>query len=310
MLVVSQDTPLRKAIARSLTCSGVAAVERDDAESAREHALASSIPGLAIVDAAQFDRAVRGNWNHWWLICVTREQDPRWFEVAVEHDIVCGIVGASEDLPFPTRQLVSVGRRLVLRRAPPPSAPLAWGHLWHERSVGDNDARRERIDEVHRFAEDVCGGRMAGKAADVTDELLMNAMYDAPVDGSGTPLYAHDRKSPVQLEPEQRPVLGYGADGDVMVLTVGDPFGRLRRRSVFESMHRGLTTGQMDTSGGGAGLGMSIIYRNCSSVFFDVQRREHTQVSVMMDLVRKPRRGDLPRSVLFFEYPSRRPKQP
>lgn len=307
ILVVGNDLPTRRGVSKALLCAGVKVTEYDSVDPARDHAQGARSPGLVIVEAPQFEEALRdpSSWNHWWLLCLAPEENTRWFELAVEHDIVCGIIGCSEEAMFPTTQLLSVGRRLVLRRAPPPSAPLTWGHLWHERSVANVPARNERIEEVQGFAEKVCGGRVAGKSADIVDEFLMNAMYDAPVDAAGKPLYAHDRKARVELDPNQQPLLGFGADGHHLVISVSDPFGRLQRRSVFESMHRGLTTGAMDTSGGGAGLGMSIIYRNACAVFFDVEKRTQTQVTAMVELGRKPRKTGVPNSVFFFEYPPR-----
>jgi len=43
---------------------------------------------------------------------------------------------------------------------------------------------------------------------ELAHELLMNAMYDAPVDVQGRPKYAHDRKQSITLDPEEAPRCG------------------------------------------------------------------------------------------------------
>jgi hypothetical protein len=68
---------------------------------------------------------------------------------------------------------------------------------------------------------------------ELAHELLMNAMYDAPVDAQGRPKYAADRKADIRLTDSERPSVRVATDGSRLVLQVRDPFGRLERRHVF-----------------------------------------------------------------------------
>ena len=116
-------------------------------------------------------------------------------------------------------------------------------------------------------------------------ELLMNAIYDAPIDrASGRPTYAQDRKADVRLADDERPTVRLGCDGSNLVLQVRDPFGRLERRHVFDGLARGLAGGEMDRSHGGAGLGMMVCHNSCSALFFDVAKQSRTEVTALFEL--------------------------
>jgi hypothetical protein len=86
-----------------------------------------------------------------------------------------------------------------------------------------------------------------------------------------------------------------------VVLSVTDPFGRLPRSKIFSGIHRGLQGGKMDTSYGGAGLGMLYIYRSTAISIFDVIPGRRTQVVGIYELDTNQRefRG-LPRSVHYY----------
>ena len=52
--------------------------------------------------------------------------------------------------------------------------------------------------------------RVAEMFGELAHELLMNAMYDAPVDAHGTPKYAADRKADIQLADDEQPTVRIG----------------------------------------------------------------------------------------------------
>jgi hypothetical protein len=95
-------------------------------------------------------------------------------------------------------------------------------------------------------------------------------MYDAPVDAAGHPKYAGDRKAKIELVDAEQPIVHVGTDGSQLALQVLDPFGRLERRHVIDGLARGLSGGEMDTSHGGAGLGMAVCHNAASAMIFDV----------------------------------------
>jgi hypothetical protein len=124
-------------------------------------------------------------------------------------------------------------------------------------------------------------GEMLGELA---HELIMNALYDAPVDEMGKPRFAHDRKAEIDLGAEDAAVYRCGSDGVRIAVEITDHFGRLERKHVFGGLVRGLKAGQMDTAGGGAGLGMLVSYRSTTALFYDVEPRLRTRVTGIFDL--------------------------
>jgi hypothetical protein len=138
----------------------------------------------------------------------------------------------------------------------------------------------------------------------------MNAMYDAPIDGRGRPRYTHDRRRDLVLEESEIPTLRLGTDGAHLALQAHDPFGGLRRHHVFEGITRGLSARAadasrgdvLDTSRGGAGLGMLKIYAAGAVLVIDVAPTSSTMVTSFWDLDVNPREfRSLPASLHFFE---------
>jgi hypothetical protein len=144
----------------------------------------------------------------------------------------------------------------------------------------------------------------------------MNAMYDAPTDRGGHPRYSHDRKQDIVLEDAEVPTLRLGTDGEHIALQAHDPFGGLRRHHVFEGITRGLSAREggkpddvLDTSRGGAGLGMLKIYTAGAVLLVDVAPSSSTLVTSFYDLDVNPREfRSLPGSVHFFERPAPSPE--
>ena len=113
----------------------------------------------------------------------------------------------------------------------PLQAFLLWGaaaYSTHIGNIGARDAAESRIVKLCSEQLNV-GSRIANSVAEVVHELLTNAMYDAPVDDTGRPLYNHDRTAPIQLGQNDRVVFRYGTDGLRLVVEAHDRFGRLRR---------------------------------------------------------------------------------
>lgn len=149
--------------------------------------------------------------------------------------------------------------------------------------------------------------RMALRVGEVAHEMLMNAMYDAPVDDDGNTLYAHDRKRDIDLEDRHTPTFRFAADGVHVALQVVDPFGRLTRAHVLDGILRGRAGVEgsrevLDTSGGGAGLGLYRIYTQSTVMIVDIDPGRYTSVTVFFDLDVNPRDArTMPVSLHIFD---------
>jgi hypothetical protein len=182
-------------------------------------------------------------------------------------------------------ELLLVARRLSGAPAAPLSAFLDWGFSSQELHVGKTADRDSAVAQVQLFVGSLqLPKRIAEMFGELTHELLMNAMYDAPIDTHGRPKYATDRKAAIELTDSERPTVRVATDGTRLVLQVRDPFGRLERKHVVEGLARGLAGGEMDTSHGGAGLGMMVCHNASSALFFDVAQGRHTEVTAVFEV--------------------------
>ena len=164
-------------------------------------------------------------------------------------------------------------------------AYLDWGHTGFDERVTTTDERDRVVARVQDFVTALqVPKRLAEMASELVHELLMNALYDAPVDERGVPRYAGDRKAVVHLAPDDAARLRCATDGTRVVVQVRDRFGGLQRKHVVDGLARGLAGGEMDTSHGGAGLGMSVCHHNALAIFFDVARGRHTEVTAVLEL--------------------------
>lgn len=182
-------------------------------------------------------------------------------------------------------ELLSVASFLRGQPLLPLQAFLLWGAAAYSTHIGNiaaRDAAESRIVKLCSEQLNV-GSRIANSVAEVVHELLTNAMYDAPVDDQGRPMYNHDRTAPIQLSQNDRVVFRYGTDGLRLVVEAHDRFGRLRRGDVARSFRRA-ASGQLNRGEGGAGIGLSVIFRAAQTLQIDVEPGVRTRVTVVFEL--------------------------
>ena len=134
------------------------------------------------------------------------------------------------------------------------------------------------------------GGREAALAVTaIADELITNAVYDAPRDAGGRARYhATDRREKVQLEPWEYVQVRWGSDGDVLAIAVTDWFGALRPEHIRNGLRRCLTAGdQIEQKAGGAGLGLYTALAYATQLVINVDRGQRTEIIALVDLRRR-----------------------
>ena len=165
---------------------------------------------------------------------------------------------------------------------------LAPGARVAERVVMTDGERRAAIGEVGTWAEATGARRpLVHRLANVVDELLMNALFDAP--GVDTP--ARDRRA----------VLRFGGDDRALAVSVTDLFGSLSQRDVIDNIRRarserGRPQAATQTQRG-AGLGLYFILANVASLIVNIDPGHRTEVVCLFDLVRRDLRPAIPRGV-------------
>jgi len=235
----------------------------------------------------------------------TAEPMDRTLRFAAEHPGISNILGrANFDSPPRSWELMMVLRRLARPEEDGPKFAwfLDWGFSGFQERV-DTTAKRDRlVTKVQEFANRVGARQKIAELYNaVTHELLTNAMYDAPVDAAGNYKYAADRKADIRLDLDEQPTLKIASDGSRLAIQVIDPFGGLTRNKVFDGLARGLAGGQLDTSHGGAGLGLTVIHNGTAMLFFDVVAGSRTEVTGIFELGTSHRDFRLqPKSLHFF----------
>jgi hypothetical protein len=125
--------------------------------------------------------------------------------------------------------------------------------------------------------------RMATVIANAVDELLMNAMFDAPVDELGKPVLASTpRATPIKLEGRQTVEMQVGYDGKYVGITAIDLFGSLDKVKLLSHISKIYTDEEykVKTSVAGAGIGLATVFRSGGSFFFVSESQARTEVTV------------------------------
>ena len=302
VLVTGFDAPVSRRIAQALTCGGLPSRIAVSAEQLTAEAPQSD-PWVLVLAAHGMSQALSAlspeQLSCGRILIAASRLDAGLYKLAAQMHQVYGILACTEGEPPPAWQMVAVARRLAGSGFPPLDAHLSWGRQWTTFRLSTTQQRDAAVATVDQYSS-ALAPHISASAAEAAHELLMNAMYDAPVDATGRVLYAHRRKEPIELTPSQQPEFGYGCDGRRFVMAIRDPFGRLAREHVFSGLHRGLSQGTLQTAGGGAGLGMLVMHQGALALFFDVDPGRKTQVSLVIDLY-VPRRelARRARSVLF-----------
>lgn len=118
------------------------------------------------------------------------------------------------------------------------------------------------------------------KGALLADELLENAMYDAPRDAHGEKLFKKGEKR--NMLPQERIVLSFGFDGETLALQLTDNWGSLEPDLVIEYLARNQQNCSIVDEVGGRGL--FIIWRFLDRFHVNVHPGQETVVGGQLQL--------------------------
>lgn len=256
---------------------------------------------LLVVDDANFGAAIDTlpeGYPNARLIGITDQIDDGMLAAALRDPRIVGFVGRTEQGPRAWELGYVVRRTIVSQQVaaqnvaiPGSNELLNWGAstvTFRPRSTRDRDQTVQAVEVVAtRFG---MSRRAAAMTADASHELLMNAMFDAPVDSSGRARYAADRAAQITLAEHEIPTLRLTVDGSHLALDISDPFGRLLRSKVFGGVLRGRTgaiatqaSSVLDVSHGGAGLGLFNLFNSAAILRIEVSPGRQTLVSWILD---------------------------
>jgi hypothetical protein len=176
----------------------------------------------------------------------------------------------------------------------PPGVPVARQKIRRLRDV------QSAAEAAGLIVQEAGGTKTAAQLAeDVLHELAVNAMLDAPVDAQGQPKYAHRRTEVQEVDPEDACELGLAVDGSRIYLEAVDRFGRLTTGPFARALDSYGGRVQVNSSGGGAGLGLRRMIEHSDAIAVRVVRGRESRVLCAVDLGEARRRAALPKSLLF-----------
>lgn len=144
--------------------------------------------------------------------------------------------------------------------------------------------KQEGVEAVKNFLIAVkFKSRMATVIANAVDELVMNAMFDAPTDDFGNPLFISTPRDTVMDLSGKRTVEMYiGFDGQYVAIMAVDLFGSLNKEKLMDHISKRYTEEayKVKKTMAGAGIGLATVFRSGGSFCFTCDQGARTEVTV------------------------------
>ena len=181
---------------------------------------------------------------------------------------------------FITAQKLLTGDIFGIEKYVPEGTPV------HYVRLRDFEGRGKAIDTVLDFAaQSKMRRQVRGAIGSVCEELLMNALYDAPVDEDGQQIFAeidpHDRTKSRSPKPVS---IRYAATDSQFAIAVRDRFGRLAKNTILSYISKCIhSPTQIDRKTYGAGLGLYLVANAAASYIVNVAYDIATEVVCTFD---------------------------
>ncbi len=180
---------------------------------------------------------------------------------------------------------------------------LSWGIDVHTEIIKASTQRMAINDKMKDFLKRMgVRSSILERIFTIAEEMMMNAVYDAPVDSSGRTLFNHlTRKHDIVLDTHQFSKLSYACDGDYLAISVRDPFGSLRSKTIVEylkSCYEG-RAGSLNQNKGGAGRGLHQIIEGSDFTIFNLKKSYKTEVIALFSLSGAKSEEPMPRFHIF-----------
>lgn len=157
-----------------------------------------------------------------------------------------------------------------------------WGVQIHHCAIGSTAQKGAAIGRLENFLNRIdCASAIGLAVSLVAEELLMNAIFNAPRTRDGAPRYAtRVRSEELVLEPAEHCHFAFGCDGRHLGLSVTDQFGSLTRKELVRYLTPSFVgaPGQMEQKQGGAGLGLYMSFNSSTQLIFNIVPGERTEV--------------------------------
>jgi hypothetical protein len=284
ILIVSSEGTMRRSLRRLMTATGAVTEFVNDLSK-----LPPDPPSLLCVDlrspSSPRVKDLEKVFPEVRLICIVGTQD---FGQIVECVRLprCGSVITYDDRFEPEDFIITVtkllhGQVFGLQKYFP------WGVTQYNMEISSYDEKVQALDILNQYAE-LAGARgpVRDRMALVAEELIINAMYHAPVDGAGKPLYEHmNRKELSKVIFDRKVKVGCASNGQLFAVAVRDQYGTLNKDTVVKFLSKGTSKSlEPEQRESGAGLGLVTALKSANKLVFNLAPGSGTEVIALFDL--------------------------
>ncbi len=290
-LCLTNDPVLKRALRRTLNAAGSLVDFRSKPSTDTE--AGGETPSLIVIDAAtrqstpvpQLMQVIGAGGT---VIILGESLENEEVVELLHHKAIDHVIAAEDQ--FDEAELVVTSVKLLTGDIFGLEKYLAWGAQVNEREVASYEEKRAALRIVAAHAKQMGARRhLIAKLESVTDELLMNALYDAPAVRSGaTPKTHLSRDADTTTQPTDQPaLLRYACDGRYFAVSVEDNYGELEKNTILDHLSRARASRgrpRSDEDGKGAGLGLYFILSSVTRFVANIEPHRRTEVVCLFDL--------------------------
>jgi hypothetical protein len=148
-----------------------------------------------------------------------------------------------------------------------------------------SDQKQEAAEAVRQYLiQAKVPGRMANIVANAVDELLMNAIFDAPTDDLGRLKYSSTERNQIrELKDREQVKMSIGFDGFYVGVSIADYFGSLDRPRLLNHVSMDYREKEYTLRRGlaGAGLGLAAVYNSGGSLIYHCESGKKTEATLL-----------------------------
>ncbi len=164
--------------------------------------------------------------------------------------------------------------------------------------------RSAAIDKIVRHAKRArFRGSQRQAIAQATEELLMNALYNAPVDEEGQMIFGDVQpKERLSMESPKPVSVRFAATGDLFGIAIRDRYGKFSKDTLVGYIEKCLRQedDQIDSKVSGAGLGLYFVASRASLFVYNIAEGVATEAIALFE--RKRSGSGEPRAMGMFRY--------
>jgi CheY-like chemotaxis protein len=294
ILFYDPDPRARRVAERALAATGSAVVSADDADD-----LMAKVDGerwdLMMINydpplrddprwAARFDALKQPGSK---LVLHSTAPTEDYLPLMASRRFLRNIIAKNDD-PLEPDELIITAEKLLRGDLFGLQKYLLWGVEPYCVTIRDSREKQDYIHQVSAYAQSLgCNERVVELVETIVDEVVTNAIYNAPRTATGEPKYAkQSRREAVVLEPHEAGELQFACDGDYIAVAQIDPFGSLTQDTVVSYLNRCLVRGpdQFSDATGGAGIGLYRVFQSLSKFILNIDPGRKTEVICLIDL--------------------------